>query len=619
MLPIKTSPAKETRRRTALNGSDVGDIEYASSHHSNEGSPQKSLLSHAHQPSEKHLDFYTQVDAAKAAKGFSGSSEAPSSLAGAVKNGKRTVVLVGAGLLGLLILYVMWPSGSSYGYDGAEETEHFISVSGTQFEMECRPFYVSGFNAHDLVPKSLATPADHNTVDGKTGLELIREMFANATKWKMNTVRIYAHTTDPSHPFMDGPGLYNDDAWEALDRVLDEARRAGLKVMLSFLDNWKYIGGVDEIVDWSRTAPKRKSKRPADTAGDFDDKALDEKIKEYEVQRHALFFTDPDAKRIYKENVKYTVLRRNSVNGRTYKDDPTIFSWGLLNEPRCETWKVPDCPVNFRAWVEEMANFVKHLDSNHLVSIGEEGFFGEERPEAVHNPAGWAGQIGQDFVPDHMPAAIDFATMHTWPDNWDRNDFAYQKEWMDAHMDDAEKRLGKPVLLEEFGKRLIKGKDNELFEKAIDQLRNPVFQTTYRVVVDAIQSGRPLRGVLFWRWDMQVYAGTDPADYGVRVEDTTFDLIRQNADQLKILSAQQPPNAACRVGCWVPEIHAGTFSTVNRCMNQPSVCKAAAKQVGRGDSLSLNSSPQPAEVYSSQASCCKPGLGAFQDGCSFDA
>ena len=57
------------------------------------------------------------------------------------------------------------------------------------------------------------------------------------------------------------------------------------------------------------------------------------------MQRHALFFTDPDAKRIYKENVKYTVLRRNSVNGRTYKDDPTIFSWGLLNEPRCETWK----------------------------------------------------------------------------------------------------------------------------------------------------------------------------------------------------------------------------------------------------------------------------------------
>ncbi len=40
----------------------------------------------------------------------------------------------------------------------------------------------------------------------------------------------------------DGPGKYNEEAWEALDRVLDEARRAGLKVMLSFLDNWKYAG-----------------------------------------------------------------------------------------------------------------------------------------------------------------------------------------------------------------------------------------------------------------------------------------------------------------------------------------------------------------------------------------
>lgn len=71
---------------------------------------------------------------------------------------------------------------------------------------------------------------------------------------------------------------------------------------------------------------------------------LDNKIKEYEVERHALFFTDPDARRIYKENVKYTVLRRNSINGRIYKDDPTIFSWGLLNEPRCETWKAR-CPL----------------------------------------------------------------------------------------------------------------------------------------------------------------------------------------------------------------------------------------------------------------------------------
>ena len=38
-----------------------------------------------------------------------------------------------------------------------------IAVLLWQFVLECRPFYVAGFNAHDLVPKSLANPAEHKT------------------------------------------------------------------------------------------------------------------------------------------------------------------------------------------------------------------------------------------------------------------------------------------------------------------------------------------------------------------------------------------------------------------------------------------------------------------------
>ena len=30
------------------------------------------------------------------------------------------------------------------------------------------------------------------------------------------------------------------------------------------------------------------------------------------------------------------VSRRNSINGRLYRDDPTIFAWDLMNEPRCD-------------------------------------------------------------------------------------------------------------------------------------------------------------------------------------------------------------------------------------------------------------------------------------------
>lgn len=32
-----------------------------------------------------------------------------------------------------------------------------------QFMLDCRPFYTAGFNAHDLVPKVLATTSTHKT------------------------------------------------------------------------------------------------------------------------------------------------------------------------------------------------------------------------------------------------------------------------------------------------------------------------------------------------------------------------------------------------------------------------------------------------------------------------
>ncbi len=64
------------------------------------------------------------------------------------------------------------------------------------------------------------------------------------------------------------------------------------------------------------------------------------KVKEYEVGRHSLFFNDTDSRKLYKNYIKAIVTRENSINGRKYSEDPTLMSWSLLNEPRCETWRV---------------------------------------------------------------------------------------------------------------------------------------------------------------------------------------------------------------------------------------------------------------------------------------
>ena len=80
----------------------------------------------------------------------------------------------------------------------------------------------------------------------------------------------------------------------ALDFLLSEANKYGIRVILSFVDNWKYHGGVDQIVDWSSTAPKRLYPRPTDKLGDFTQKDMNETLKEYEVRRHAYFADNLD-------------------------------------------------------------------------------------------------------------------------------------------------------------------------------------------------------------------------------------------------------------------------------------------------------------------------------------
>lgn len=65
-----------------------------------------------------------------------------------------------------------------------------------------------------------------------------------------------------------GKGSYVESTFQGLDFILDQARLHGMKVILSFVDNWKYHNGVDQFVDWSKTAPKRSGPPPSDDNGD---------------------------------------------------------------------------------------------------------------------------------------------------------------------------------------------------------------------------------------------------------------------------------------------------------------------------------------------------------------
>jgi hypothetical protein len=85
-------------------------------------------------------------------------------------------------------------------------------------------------------------------------------------------------------------------------------------------------------------------------------------------------------------------------------------------------------------------------------TAGMDGFYDRRSCQgAAGNPSSWAGYTGQDFLPQHAVPAIDFAAIHLWPDNWKRTDQDFGPTWLNIHSKNGG-QLGKPVVLEEFGK-----------------------------------------------------------------------------------------------------------------------------------------------------------------------
>ena len=63
--------------------------------------------------------------------------------------------------------------------------------------------------------------------------------------------------------------------------------------------------------------------------------------------------------------------RVNTVNGLPYKNDPAVFSWDIINEPRCSQTGAEDgsCKSAIQGFIDSMASFIKGIDQNHMVGL----------------------------------------------------------------------------------------------------------------------------------------------------------------------------------------------------------------------------------------------------------
>ncbi|KAL4422049.1 hypothetical protein ABPG77_004865 [Micractinium sp. CCAP 211/92] len=535
--------------------------------------------------------------------------------------GRGRALKWGASLALLLLLLLRYhPEGRGHTHTA------FVTVEDTRFMLDCRPFYIAGFNVEtigQLAHRDFAGPAGlrGGAVLGKA----VRAVFEQTAAAGLNVVRTFAHTTETKHPLQVEPGVYDEAVFRGLDVVIAEAERAGLRVILSLADNWKRRGGVDEYVDWSETAPPRDEQFPpvVDSSGDVSTEGYTPEQRAYENRRKSLFFKDEGCRHMYKDHMRTVLERRNTVSGRAYKDDPTILGFNLLNELRCSSYEVPGCTDLVTKWVLEMAQHFKSLDQRHLLTVGSEGFWGERDAMRSLNPgmpvSDWASKAGQDWIANHALPQIDFAAYHIWSDNWANHNATFHRLWVDQHVEDCKTMLKKPCLLEEFGKKLPPGntRNGAPTASAISELRDPLYENMYSTVEAGIAQGTPQAGSLFWRLGTDAFMRNWPGEYGVLPEHSTFKLVTRHAQLVRAYMLGAAPREQCGLDCWTPAAHLGGL--LRRCEHRPSACadrRARAQYQKPAAGAGAQLQPASPQVFASQAECCLPGLGGFRQGCS---
>ena len=75
----------------------------------------------------------------------------------------------------------------------------------------------------------------------------------------------------------------------------------------------------------------------------------------------------------------------------------------------------PAATAYVQSWVQEISSFVKTIDSNHLLTTVEEGFYAAGSEANQFNPGQlFAVGSAQDFINNHALPTIDYAVTHIW-------------------------------------------------------------------------------------------------------------------------------------------------------------------------------------------------------------
>ncbi|HEX7025851.1 MAG TPA: cellulase family glycosylhydrolase [Gammaproteobacteria bacterium] len=284
------------------------------------------------------------------------------------------------------------------------------------------------------------------------------------------------------HPtFQPAPGKYDEELLKGLDFLLMEMAKRDMKAVIFLNNYWQWSGGMSQYVAWVTGEPIIDP----DVSGDWGGF----------MQASASFYRYNDAQALFRKYVSTIVDRRNTNTGILYRDDPTIMSWELANEPRPGSNEGGRKYYEFfKQWIIDTAKYIHELDKNHLVTTGSEGSWGTLNDDQL-------------FMDSHRTPYIDYLTFHLWLKNWNwfdakRPESTYEDAlnkafvYIDEHIDMA-RRLNKPIVLEEFGVE----RDNADYRIQSGTIyRDKYYRLFFARIYERASKGEPIAGSNFWSW-----------------------------------------------------------------------------------------------------------------------
>lgn len=272
----------------------------------------------------------------------------------------------------------------------------FASASGTQFTIDGVTKYFAGTNSYWI--SFLTNNADVDTALDSlvaSGLKILRV-------WGFNDVNSQpgAGTVYYQHLSASGSTINTGaNGLQRLDYIVSAAEKRGIKLIIPFVNYWDDYGGIAAYV------------------------------KVFGGSK-ATWYTNAAAQAQYRKYIQAVVSR--------YTQSPAIFAWELANEPRCNGCST-DVIFN---WASSVSAYVKSLDPNHMVTLGDEGM---GLPGDGSYPYQYAE--GTDFIKNLGIETLDFATLHLYPSHWGTS-YDWGNAWIKTH-GEACAAAGVPCLLEE--------------------------------------------------------------------------------------------------------------------------------------------------------------------------